>query len=214
MPLKDWLDGALLPVIAKEEEWSLDELEKILSDAISDCFTKCFVAHAGKIATTLSGGVDSSFCLSKLRREGNLTGIYTFTVGGDRNHQDIVYAKMMAEQFSTNHHEIIPKQKEILWAKRKLAKIRFASAKEITDGSVAVFLAYRSISDCGFQISIAHDGIDELLGGYPEHRFSPRTTAEKKMYFRKMWNELIPNHLLLLEKSARFFGIKVLFPYL
>lgn len=210
----DWLDGALMPVVAKEEKWSLDKLEKILSEAIHNCFVMCFVTHPGCIATTLSGGIDSSFCLFKLRTEGNLIGIHTFTVGGDANHWDIVHAKIMAEKCKTKHHEVIPKEKEILWAKRKLAKIRSVSEKEITDGSAAVFLAYRAIADYGFKISIAHDGIDELLGGYPEHRFSPRTKAEKKMYFRKMWNQLIPNHLLLLERSTRYFGIKVLFPYL
>lgn len=210
----EWLDGALMPVVEKEEKWSLDELERILSEAILNCFTKCFVTHPGNVATTLSGGIDSSFCLLKLRGEGSQTEIHTFTVGGDRDHWDIVHAKMMAEKCKTEHHEIIPKEKEVSWAKRKLAKIRSVSEKEITDGSVAVFLAYRAISDYGFQISISHDGIDELLGGYPEHRFNLRTKAEKKMNFRKMWNELIPNHLILLEKSARYFGIKVLFPYL
>lgn len=214
MSVFEWLDGALMPVVKKEETWSLYRLENILGEAIYNCFIKCFVTHPGYVATTLSGGIDSSFCLFKLRTEDNLIDINTFTVGGDANHWDIVHAKIMAEKCHTKHHEIIPGEKEVLWAKRKLAKIRSASAKEITDGSAAVFLAYRAMSDCGFQISIAHDGIDELLGGYPEHRFSPRTKAEKKMYFRKMWNELIPQHLLLLEKSARYFGIKVLFPYL
>lgn len=212
MSVKEWLDGALMPVVEKEEKWSLDELERILSEAILNCFTKCFVTHPGNVATTLSGGIDSSFCLFKLRGEGSQTEIHTFTVGGDRDHWDIAHARIMAEKCHTAHNEIIPKQKEVLWAKRKLAKIRFA--EKITDGDAAVFLAYQAMSDYGFEISIAHDGIDELLGGYPEHRFYPQTKAEKKYYFRKAWEELIPRHLIPLEKSARYFGIKALFPYL
>jgi asparagine synthetase B (glutamine-hydrolysing) len=210
----EWIEGALMPVVEKEEKWSMEELEDILREAIDNCCVKCFVANPPYIATTLSGGIDSSFCLFRLRKENSMAEIHTFTIGGSKDHWDINHAEIMADFCKTEHHAIIPEKKDVFWAKKKLSEIRSVSAKEITDGSAAVFLTYRAIADYGFQISIAHDGIDELLGGYPEHRFSPRTKAEKKMNFRKMWNELIPNHLLLLEKSARYFGIKVLFPYL
>lgn len=207
----DWLDGALMPVVAKEEEWSLDKLEKILSEAIHNCYTKSFVTHPGNIATTLSGGIDSSFCLFKLRTEGELTSIYTFTVGGDKEHWDIFHAKMMAEMCHTIHTEIIPREKDVLWAKKKLSRLR--PAEIITDGDAAVFLAYRAISDVGFKVSIAHDGIDELLGGYWEHR-DVKTKSAKRRAFQRFWAELIPRHLIPLEKSAGYFGTKILFPYL
>lgn len=207
----DWLDGALMPIIARESNWSLNDLERVLSEAIRACFIKCFAVHPGNISATLSGGIDSSFSLSKMRKEGSSTSIYTFTVGGSRNHRDIFYAKMAAELFHAIHTEIIPDKKKIAWAKKKLAKIR--PTEEITMGDTAVFLAYQTIADRGFRISIAHDGIDELLGGYWGHR-DVKTKCEKKKVFQRFWTELIPRHLIPLEKSARYFGVKVLFPYL
>lgn len=207
----DWTEGALMPVITREKKWSPSELDGLLTEAINRCYYACFVVHSGNIATTISGGIDSSFCLSRLSKLGSSTCIYTFTVGGDKKHPDISHAKMASKLFNTIHTEIIPSKRRIAWAKKKLSKIR--PTEKITMGDAAVFLAYQSIADRGFKISIAHDGIDELLGGYWKHR-DVQTKSEKKMAFQRFWAELIPCHLVPLEKSARYFGIKVLFPYL
>lgn len=209
---QEWTEGALKPVITEEQSWSCANLETVLTEAIYDCLEDCLQADCLNVATTLSGGLDSTFCLSKLKESTMpITNIHTFTIGYGKDHQDIIHARIAAKTFNAIHTEIIPTQKAKAWAKKKLA--RLTPVEEVSLGDIAVFLAYKAIADHGFKTCIAHDGIDELLGGYWGHR-SGRTKSEKKAAFQHFWAELIPKHIVPLEKSARFFGIKVLYPYL
>ncbi|HCP08354.1 MAG TPA: hypothetical protein DIT25_00965 [Candidatus Moranbacteria bacterium] len=210
----NWLDGALLPVIAEEMTWYPQGLRNVLMEAISNCSEEC-LGKNGAIVTTLSGGLDSSFCLSRIKEwAGNASlFIQTFTIGESGSHPDIVYARLAVKALGLedNHTEIIPNEKEITWAMRELAKIR--PSEKITRGDAAVFLVLKRIAERNFTHFIAHDGIDELLGGYWAHR-EPRTKKNRKFAFQRLWAELIPKHLIPLEKSARHFGLQVLLPYL
>jgi len=56
-------------------------------------------------------------------------------------------------------------------------------------------------------------GIDELLGGYWDHR--KETDIEKiRLAFEKRWSLLAEEHLLPMSCKARHFGVSLIFPYL
>lgn len=210
--LTDWRDAIALPVIVGSARWSFARLETVLTEAIQICVSECLQRNRGVICTTLSGGLDSSFCLAKIRQlVGSEVPIHTFTIGGSERYPDVQFARSVSGFFSTVHHEWIPSEKEIREAERKLYSQWRDEPRR--PGNVAVFLTYQNIARNGFKCVIAHDGIDELLGGYWDHR--KHDDEQKKMEaFQDFWSRLEQEHLALLERKAQYFGVKVILPYL
>jgi asparagine synthetase B (glutamine-hydrolysing) len=207
-------------------DWKIDELEGILLAVIGEYARDCFnknqdKRNQGRIFTTLSGGIDSSLCLAMVRQTlGNKAEIHTFTVGGHSRHPDLVFAKKVAKKFKTIHHAIIPTDEMLDGARKELGKIfpKF-SEKQIWD-NLGVYLVYDAISRIALKDSIApknsfviaHDGIDELLGGYWEHR--AEDLAKKRAAFIYFWERLEPEHLEPLLYIANNKRLEVKFPYL
>jgi asparagine synthetase B (glutamine-hydrolysing) len=211
--LTPWKSAILLPVISrKTNNWNLVELEQILKLTIGACIYYCQQNNNNKICTTLSGGLDSSLCLAIIRSliEPKVE-IHTFTTGGGIEHPDIQAARLVSKLFGTIHHELIPTQQEIEEAAQKVFSTWQDEPNRLAN--VGVFLTYRHIAANNFQTVLAHDGIDELLGGYWEHR-QPLDENEKRKAFELFWGKLKKDHLLLLTRKARYFGIEVIFPYL
>ncbi|MDO8557402.1 MAG: asparagine synthase C-terminal domain-containing protein [Candidatus Jorgensenbacteria bacterium] len=212
--LTEWRKAITMPVIAQvlNNNWSLTELEKILTESFSKCVDVCLEKNGGVICTTLSGGVDSSFCLAKIREiVGRKTPIHALTIVGDERHPDLQFARIAAKKFSAIHHEYIPEKGSAVAAKNFLD---FTWPEEPhSDGSAAVFLLYWLINRHGFKCAIACDGIDELFGGYWPHR-QGQSPEEKRAIFEKLWGALEKDHLLPLERKAGHFGIDVVLPYL
>jgi asparagine synthase (glutamine-hydrolysing) len=71
-----------------------------------------YVNGCQDIAVFLSGGMDSSIIVAGLRELG-VPRISTFTIGfymdspNLQNHEDLAYARLVAEQFATKHHEVV-----------------------------------------------------------------------------------------------------------
>ena len=206
-----WRQIRLLPVIRNENrQWNIAELQQVLFKAIRLCGEKCIEDNKGRIFTTLSGGLDSSLCLAVLRQIlPSETEIHTFTIGGSKNHADIKAAQRVSRRFKTIHHELIPGCEYIEF--RYIEELKKLGLDEKED--MGVFWLYRFISSFQVRSVIVHDGIDELLGGYWEHR-GPRKEPEKEKAFQHLWKRLAPDHLISLEKIATRFNISLIFPYL
>ena len=71
-----------------------------------------YVNGCRDVAVFLSGGMDSSIIVAGLRELG-VPRIHTFTIGfrvdgaTERIQEDLAYARMVAERFSTEHHEVV-----------------------------------------------------------------------------------------------------------
>jgi len=208
--LTPWRSAIKLPVISPQNNnWKSAELEAILKIAIGTCLV--YYQHT-RICTTLSGGLDSSLCLAIIRSLVGLNvEIHTFTTGGSIRHPDIQAARLVSKIFGTTHHELIPTQQKIEQAQKKVFSTWQDEPKRMAN--VGVFLTYDHIAKNGFKSVIAHDGIDELMGGYWEHR-QPNDENEKIKAFETFWGNLKKDHLLLLTRKAQYFGIEVIFPYL
>jgi len=93
-------------------------------------------------------------------------------------------------------------------------ELAISSPEGITyPGDLAAFMIYREMSKLGQRCVIAHDGIDELLGGYWEHRCHKNAT-DKLQAFTNFWSCLWPEHIQPLQWKAEKFGIKIILPYL
>lgn len=217
--VNDWHEVVKLPIATPEKPWSLDGLEDLFRESIEVVTIQSLKDNHGIIYTTLSGGVDSSLCLAIIAELcPPETEIHTFTAGGSKKHPDIQFARKVAELFNTTHHEIIvnPKDKEQII--REFTDFYGDSPQTktmIERADINVWAVYHEIAKTGAKSVIAHDGIDELMGGYWLHRQSAIEGREgQEEVFRKFWGELEPEHLIPLESTAHHFGIQLLFPYL
>lgn len=217
--LNDWKEVVNLPVVAEKRPWNTFELEEVIRNSVEATAYQSLKDNSGQIFTTLSGGVDSTFCLALVAESCHPdTVIQTFTIGSSANHPDIQYARMAAKLYHTTHHEIIidtDKEREAIEQFRIIYKNSSDIQDKIAQGDVGVWLAYKEIAKSGAKSVIAHDGIDEQMGGYWLHRKSAEEGegAQEKV-FETYWQKLASDHLILLEQTANDFGIKLLFPYL
>jgi asparagine synthetase B (glutamine-hydrolysing) len=210
----NWRDVLGLSIVPKcKSEWNLMQLEKIILQYIIFSIVKCSILNKEVICTTLSGGIDSSFCLAKIREAvGEKISIHTFTIGLSKSYPDIGFARIVADKFNTIHHEIIPSEREVNEAKMEM-QISLTNWL-YSPGDVAVFIIYKEMAKQGFKSVIAHDGIDELLGGYWKHRDYDNDLDKKEETFQYFWDRLEFYHLLPLERISQYFGINLALPYL
>lgn len=201
----------------ENKEWSLDDLKLLFLHALREAGERSLKDNHGKIFTTLSGGLDSTLALAFLRKNFPDNQIVTFTMGGSEKHSDIKHARLAAAKFGSQHHEIIPTPEEIQGAiARYQEKFPEREAKEATKfGDLDVFLLYQKIAEHPYQprTVIVHDGIDELMGGYWQHRRT-KIKDEQKKVFEEFWRKLIPGHLTPLTETASSFNLRLIFPYL
>lgn len=202
--------------VGNEKEWSSERLENVLADAFKKAGEEAIRDNKGKIFMTISGGLDSTLALAILRKKIPEAEIITFTMGGSEKHPDIEYGRLAAEKFKAIHQEIIPRPEEIQEAIAQYhEKFPEADLKEASKtGDIDVHLLYKKILEYpDVKTVIAHDGIDELMGGYWPHR-QAKAAQEKKDVFVDFWQRLIPEHLSPLIKTASSFDIRLIFPYL
>lgn len=208
------------PVIKKT--WTLDGLDRALTEGIIASAIECIKHNRGTIFTALSGGLDSSFCLAVIRHHfGTTFPVYTFAVGTEQ-HPDLQCAKKVAEVFETNHQSIIVDDEAaftVTHMKKSSPSLFCGETGKIAGGGPILLLkAVKKCTDAFQPLNesprlIVHDGIDELLGGYWEHR-GQKTLIEQEAIFKILWSRLYNDHLFPLRKKADFFGVVPLFPYL
>jgi asparagine synthase (glutamine-hydrolysing) len=110
----------------------------------------------------LSGGIDSSSVVASMARQSKAP-VKTFSIGFEESRfNELPYARMVAEKYGTEHHEIVVRPDSI-GIIRKFAKHfgePFADASAIPTFIVSEFAA-RSV-----KVVLSGDGGDELFGGY------------------------------------------------
>jgi len=138
-----------------------DQLEEIMIDA----FTKRLIADV-PVGVFLSGGVDSSLVTAILARHSK-TPIKTFTIGfNEKNYDESVWAKKIAEHLGTDHTEkiVTPEHaKKILPLWPEIYDEPFGDISGIPTTIVSQMTREH------VKVSLSADGGDELFCGY--HRY-------------------------------------------
>jgi asparagine synthetase B (glutamine-hydrolysing) len=196
-----------------QQETSQEKLQEILGLVFKEYGERIIEANDGKILTTLSGGLDSTIALAFLRKNFPDIQIETFTMGGDEQHPDVQHARIAAKKFESVHHEFLPTPDDIQEAFYEFKRM-FPDVDVIKQhGQLDVFMLYQYIKKFNPKTIIVHDGIDELMGGYWTHR--KETEPNKKAeIFVDLWKKVVPDHLEPLTRTANYFDISLLFPYL
>jgi asparagine synthase (glutamine-hydrolysing) len=162
----DWADeGAVARTI-------LDKLETAVRDRMmSDVPFGVF----------LSGGIDSSVTTALMAQCSDLP-INTFTVGysgADTDHlNELHHARRIAEQYRTNHHEVVIGHREVL---DYLPRLLDHQDEPVADPvCVPLYYVSKLAADAGIKVIQVGEGSDELFMGYPPFlqtvRFHDRVT--------------------------------------
>lgn len=116
----------------------------------------------------LSGGVDSSAVVSLMARHSTFP-IKTFSVGfRESMYSELPHARAIAVQFGSDHHELVVSEDDVMNRLPELIRFRDAPISEPSD--VAIYLLSKEARG-SVKMVLTGEGSDELLGGYPKHRF-------------------------------------------
>lgn len=122
----------------------------------------------------LSGGIDSSAVVGLMSRHSDHP-VKTFSVGFEETeYSELRYAKTIAEQFGTEHHELTVSQGNLMNELPGLIRFRDAPVAEPSD--IPIYLlsveARKTV-----KMVLTGEGSDEFLGGYPKHVFESYVRA-------------------------------------
>lgn len=114
----------------------------------------------------LSGGLDSSAVVAMMSRHSTRP-VKTFSVGfAESAYSELAYARAIAEQFHTDHHELTVSQEHLMEHLPALVRYRDAPVAEPSD--IPIYLLAREARRT-VKMVLTGEGADEFLGGYPKH---------------------------------------------
>lgn len=114
----------------------------------------------------LSGGIDSSAIVGLMSQHSSQP-VKTFSVGfAESSYSELGYAKTIADQFKTEHHELVVSQDHLMEFLPALVRYRDAPVAEPSD--IPIYLLAREARRT-VKMVLTGEGSDEFLGGYPKH---------------------------------------------
>ena len=153
----------------------------------------------------LSGGIDSSAVVATMVKHSS-EPVRTFSVGfREAEYSELDHARIVAEQFGTDHHELVVEPGAFMdhWPTAVLR--RGAPVSEASD--IPIFMLSKLASG-SVKMVLTGEGSDELMGGYPKHRAEPWVSLYQRLMPRILHEQLISPLVRALPYSMR--RVKVL----
>lgn len=126
----------------------------------------------------LSGGIDSSAVVAMMSRH-SAQPVKTFSVGfAESAYSELSYARAIATQFHTDHHELTVSQEHLMEHLPALVRYRDAPVAEPSD--IPIYLLSREARRT-VKMVLTGEGADEFLGGYPKHVFERYVGAYQRV---------------------------------
>jgi asparagine synthase (glutamine-hydrolysing) len=135
------------------------------------------------VGVSLSGGIDSSGLVAMIRR--TYSGpLRTFTLGFGEPRDELADARLIADRFGTEHHEIVLREPAMVHLE---AAIRHTEEPKVN--CLQLYLLHRFI---GRHVKVALSGLggDELFAGYDFYRFLRRLGAARPFFPRVLMNRM------------------------
>ncbi len=152
------------PKIDAQPSESAADLQEKLRSHLLDA-TRIRMTSERPLGAYLSGGLDSSAVVAAMSRVTSKP-VSTFSVGfEDERFNELPFARRVAEQYGTNHHELIvkPNVQEILPRIARMFDEPFADSSAVPSYYVAE-MASRNVV-----VALTGDGGDESFGGYSRY---------------------------------------------
>jgi asparagine synthase (glutamine-hydrolysing) len=126
----------------------------------------------------LSGGIDSSAVVALMARHSRLP-VKTFSVGfAESAYSELAYASQIATRFHTEHHELTVSAADLVNHLPAMARYRDAPVAETAD--VPIYLLSVKARET-VKMVLTGEGADELLAGYPKHRFERHARSWQRL---------------------------------
>ena len=154
------------------EDWGEEVLVKKFKDLFVKSVERRLIADV-PLGAFLSGGLDSSCVVGIMSKlQGN---VKTFTAGFNEEHDEMPYAKKIAEHFGTEHEEVYIDYEDMT---KKFDNIVWHMDEPIADPAVFPVYFVSKLAREKVKVALFGEGADELFAGYSKYeilnkRFSP-----------------------------------------
>ncbi len=141
----------------RSEEECLEEMEHRLAEAV-----RIRLISDVPLGALLSGGTDSSTVVALMARASSKP-VKTFAIGfRDQDFNEAPYARMVAEKFGTNHHELIVEPDVLETVKRLTSSLE----EPFGDSSMLPTYYVSRMAREHLTVALSGDGGDEVFAGY------------------------------------------------
>ncbi len=156
---------AIVPTDApvRDDAFYAERLRELLMESI-----RLHMMSDVPLGVFLSGGVDSSTNVALMARVAP-GRINTFSVGFEEHetYNELQYARRIARDYGTNHHEVIIDDRAAL---DYLPKLVHSQDEPIADWvCLPLYFVSKLVRDRGVIVAQVGEGADELFGGYPSY---------------------------------------------
>ena len=182
---KQYWEIEIQPDYSLQEEEVLEHTDYLLRDAI-----RCRLISDVPLGAFLSGGVDSSAIVAIMSEYITWKPLKTFSIGFDEpSFNEIKWAKMVSEQYQTEHHEIILNADAL----NLLPLLVWSSEEPTADASALSAYNVSKIARDEVTVILSGDGADEIFGGYDTYNIQKYLKLWKTIphAFRRMLKDLI-----------------------
>lgn len=165
---------------------SFSQILEKTDDLITKAVNKRLVADV-RVAALLSGGIDSSLVVAKMA-ELSAEPVNTYTIGfKELAFDESIYARKVAEKFSTNHSEIILESNLI----SSIDPIIYEFGEPFGDSSmIPTYMVCKEVSKSE-KVVLGGDGGDEFFGGYDSYYKAYKFDKVKKLRNFKVFAEIL-----------------------
>jgi asparagine synthase (glutamine-hydrolysing) len=143
---------------------SPQSVEAELNELLHDSVRLRMIADV-PVGAFLSGGVDSSLVVALMARM-HPEPLRTFSIGFDTGFSEAGYARVVAERFGTDHHEIIVGSGDLI---RNIPRVLHARETPITEASDIPIHLLAKLARTKVTVVLSGEGSDEILAGYPKY---------------------------------------------
>jgi len=141
-----------------------DEIAEGLLDVIDTCTKQRMISDV-PLGAFLSGGVDSSGVVA-LMAKNSQKPVVTCSIGFDsKKYDEIQYAKQVADQYHTTHHELTVKENIL----DRLEHIAGFFDEPFADQSLVPTFFVSQLARTKVTVALAGDGGDENFAGYSKY---------------------------------------------
>ena len=143
---------------------SEEKLKADLTEFIDDCTKQRMISDV-PLGAFLSGGVDSSGIVALMAKNSE-SAITTCSIGfDDEKYNEVDFARSVAEQYKTNHHEFTVHQN----VKDELNHIVGFFDEPFADPSLIPTYFVSELAKQKVTVAVAGDGGDEVFAGYEKY---------------------------------------------
>jgi asparagine synthase (glutamine-hydrolysing) len=147
------------------EAFYIDEFRRLFDDAV-----KKRLQSEVPLGVYLSGGLDSSSVVAIAAKHME-TELNTISVGFDEPTDEFEYAKQVADEFGTNHHELLVESEQI---QKIISKIVWHLDEPIADPAIIPTYLMSELTKKYVTVILTGEGADELFAGYPKYKLFTR----------------------------------------